>query len=129
MIRGLVAAFMLSALFGVSLPAAADDFSALSVEVDDDRVTMTAQNAPLGDVLCALSVAAGFKLLVARPLPQPVTARFSGAPIYVVLLALLRDVDSVTFFKPDGAGGSRVYELRVLGAKAAPPNYCELSIS
>jgi len=88
--------------------------AAVQIEADGSHLTISAQDAPLEDVLHAIAAATGFSLYLSAPLSQPISATFSRSSVLDILEALLRDQSSLIRYRwtPEGA---EVEEVLVLG--------------
>jgi len=95
----------------------------VQVELDGDRLTLSAQNAPLQEVLQGVAAAARFSLRLEAPLTQPITVEFTQRPILDSLNWLLRD-QSMLIRYARVRGAVQVEDVQVI-APSAPPGRME----
>jgi len=95
----------------------------VQVELDGDRLTLSAQNAPLQEVLQGVAAAAHFSLRLEAPLTQPITVEFTQRPLLDSLNWLLRD-QSMLIRYTRAPGGVRVEDVQVI-APSTPPGRME----
>jgi hypothetical protein len=93
------------ALFPATSPASA------LVEFADDRLTVSARDVTLEDLLAQVAERANVRVTFERPPTETVTTAFSGLPVDEALRRLLRGHSFVLVYE----AGQRVSELRVVG--------------
>jgi hypothetical protein len=103
-------------LLGLGLgPAAAGSIEA---RVDEGRLTLMAEAAPLVEVLQAIGDAGGFAVVIRGDLAQPVERRFEDRPLEDALQELTKGHTVIIKHAPDSGDLS---ELRVIASRRATP--------
>ncbi len=87
--------------------------AAIQVQVDGDRLTLRAENAPLRDLLQAIATAGRFSLHLEAPLADQITLRLEQQPLMDVLEELLREQSSLIRYTKE-RGRLRIEEVQVL---------------
>ncbi len=116
-------------LTAVGTVAAGPDRAALAAEVDvsratievsvqQDLLTLTTVDAPLGEVLEAIAKQAEFRLDSRGALDMPVTWSFADVPVEEGVQRLLHDISSVIIYGPTLGARKRPREV---AAQMAPP--------
>jgi hypothetical protein len=95
-------------------PAAAGSIEA---RVDEGRLTLRAEAAPLVEVLQAIGEAGGFAVVIRGDLAQPVERRFEDRPLEDALQELTKGHTVIIKRAPDSGDLS---ELRVIASRASP---------
>jgi hypothetical protein len=93
--------------------------AAIQVQVDGDRLTLRAENAPLQDILKTLADAGQFSLRLDAPLTDPISVQFEQRPLLDVLDALLGEQSMLIRYTRE-QGRLRVEEVQVLAP--SPPS-------
>jgi len=106
----------LAGLLLLSSLAVAD--AAVQVQVDGDRLTLRAENAPLQDILRAVATAGQFSLRIEGPLADQITVQFERQSFLEVLEALLRAQSMLIRYTRE-QGRLRIEEVQVLAPSPA----------
>lgn len=99
----------------------------VALRVEDNHLTLETRDAPLKEVLLAISEAAGFEAALSGNLTAPVEASFSRLPVNEALNRLLRGLTHAERYAPSEPGRTdrRVVETWVLGPRgpivSSPP--------
>ena len=111
----LLAVFVLVFAVAADRPAAA---GSLSIKVDEDRVTLSADDVSLDAVVRRLARSAGFSITFEASLSDKVTLNVEDKPLVSVLKLLLRRHSYVLTFAPaaEGATALMLENLTVLRA-------------
>jgi len=107
----------LAGLLLLSSLAVAD--AAVQVQVDGDRLTLRAENAPLQDILRAVATAGQFSLRIEGPLADQITVQFERQSFLEVLETLLRAQSMLIRYTRE-QGRLRIEEVQVLAP--SPPS-------
>ncbi len=93
--------------------------AAIQVQVEGDRLTLRAENAPLQDILKTVADAGQFSLRLDAPLTDPISVQFEQRPLLDVLDALLGEQSMLIRYTRE-QGRLRVEEVQVLAP--SPPS-------
>ncbi len=92
--------------------------AAIQVEVEGDRVTLKAENAPLQEILQTIAAAGKFSLYLEVPLTEQLTVQIEHQPLLDALGLLLHDYSILIQYTQDK---DRVLDVEVLASAASPP--------
>jgi hypothetical protein len=92
--------------------------SSIEVSAEHDRLTVSAHEAPLDEVLQAVGAEAGVAIEIRGDLTSPVTSAFVDVPLEEAIRRLLRG-HSYTLYADDGEGERRI-EISVIATSYAP---------